>query len=44
MMDGGCVERDVGESGCSCKGMEGTNSEGGWVVVGCVWVFLQEGL
>jgi hypothetical protein len=44
LMGGGCVERDVGELGCSCEGVEGTSSEGGCVVVGYVWVFVQEGL
>jgi hypothetical protein len=44
LMGEGCVERGVGKSGYSCVGVEGTSSEGGWVVVGCVWVFMQEGL
>jgi hypothetical protein len=44
LMGEGCVERGVGKSGYSCEGVEGTSSEGGWVVVGCVWVFMQEGL
>jgi hypothetical protein len=43
LMGEGCVERGVGKSGCSYEGVEGTSSEEGWVMVGCVWVSMHEG-
>jgi hypothetical protein len=38
------VGRGVGAAGCSCEGVEGAVSGGGWVVVGYAWGFVKEGL